>query len=243
MQPESSTPQTAVSGDSRLQSYTLESLASAVNYHRWLTDLVDPYLGSDPVEIGSGLGEYAAVWARDPGRRVTVSDADPSRLGVLVDRFADTDNVTVRQLDVFKPYAGTHSALVAMNVLEHIEDDVAALASAHTLLKPGGKVIMFVPAFPFAMSRFDRAVGHYRRYRKATLRDAYERAGLTVERLHYVNAPGLLAWFVGMRLLRMTPQDGLSVRVWDRVVVPVARRLESVVHPPFGQSLLAVGSV
>jgi len=239
----SDNPSPIASGDSRLQSYTLESLAGAVNYHRWLTDLVEPYLGTNPVEIGSGLGEYAAMWAHDPKRHVTVSEADPSRLAVLVERFADAGNVTVRQVDVFKPYPGTHSALVAMNVLEHIEDDVAALASAHTLLAPRGKVIMFVPAFPFAMSRFDRAVGHHRRYRKATLRRAYEQAGISLERLHYVNAPGLLAWFVGMRLLGMTPQDGLSVRLWDRVVVPVARALESIVRPPFGQSLLAVGSV
>ena len=66
---------------------------------------------------------------------------------------------------------------------------------------------------------------------------------MTTERIHYVNAPGLLAWFVGMRLLRMTPQDGWSVRLWDRFVIPGARAFESRVRPPFGQSLFAVGSV
>ncbi len=102
---------------------------------------------------------------------------------------------------------------------------------------------MFVPAFPFAMSRFDRAVGHYRRYRRGTLTRVFEAANLRMERIHYVNAPGLLAWFVGMRLLRMTPQDSWSVRLWDRFVIPVARAFESRVRPPFGQSLLAIGSV
>jgi SAM-dependent methyltransferase len=233
----------AVAGDSELQSFTLESLTSAVNYHQWLCDLVAPYLGDDPLEVGSGLGDYAETWLKNGQSTMTVSDADRTRGAALVKRFGADPRVTVRDLDVFAPYAGAHSSLVALNVLEHIENHVGALASAHRLVRPGGKVVMFVPAFPFAMSKFDRQVGHFRRYRLATLRRAYLDAGLQIERIHYVNAPGLLAWFVGMRLLGMTPQDGLTVRLWDRFVTPVTRAVESRVRPPFGQSLLAVGSV
>jgi 8-oxo-dGTP pyrophosphatase MutT (NUDIX family) len=91
------------------------------------------------------------------------------------------------------------------------------------------------------MSRFDRAIGHVRRYTVASMREAYEEAGLTVERCHYVNAPGLLAWFVGMRVLRMTPKDGPVMRLWDGQVVPRVRRWESRHTAPFGQSVLAVG--
>lgn len=232
-----------VAGDSALQTFTLESLTSARNYHRWLCDLVEPYLGDDPLEIGSGLGDYAETWMKNGQSRITVSDADASRRAALDKRFASDQRVTVRNLDVFAPHDAAHSAMVALNVLEHIEDHVRALAAAHRLVRPGGNVVMFVPAFPFAMSRFDRDVGHFRRYRLATLRSAYQAAGLRVDRIHYVNAPGLLAWFVGMRLLGMTPQDGATVRLWDRFVTPVTRAIESKVRPPFGQSLLAVGSV
>jgi hypothetical protein len=91
------------------------------------------------------------------------------------------------------------------------------------------------------MSDFDRAIGHFRRYTKDSARVAFARAGLGIEELRYVNAPGLAAWTVGMRLLRMRPREGLVLRGWDRAVVPVARRIESYVRPPFGQSLLAVG--
>ena len=142
-----------------------------------MSDLVLPHLGSDPVEIGSGLGDYAASWIEAGQSHVTVSDADPSRHALLQDRFAAEPRVTVVELDVFEPYSGRHSAMVALNVLEHIEDDTAALAAAHRLLRPGGRVVMFVPAFPIAMSPFDRAVGHFRRHRRPSLRAAYERAG------------------------------------------------------------------
>jgi hypothetical protein len=77
------------------------------------------------------------------------------------------------------------------------------------------------------MSDFDRRVGHYRRYPTKTLRAAFGQAGLAIDRLHYVNAPGLPSWIVDMRLLRMTPGDGRLLRVRDRLVIPAARRAES----------------
>lgn len=229
--------------DTGLQSFTLESLNSAVNYHAWVRDLVRPYLGEHPIEIGPGLGDYAADWLTAGLPKITLSEIDPSRRALLTNRFGDDPRVEVSDIDVLSPVDAQHSALLAINVLEHIEDHVGALRSAHRLLRPGGAVVMFVPAFPFAMSHFDLQVGHVRRYRLRTLREAYAAAGLSVERMHHVNAPGLPAWFVGMRLLKMTPQDGATVRLWDKYVVPNARKLEAKRHPPFGQSIFAVGRV
>ncbi|MBA2496814.1 MAG: class I SAM-dependent methyltransferase [Acidimicrobiia bacterium] len=240
---EADTPAGAVLGDSVLQSSTLESVASATRYHDWLTALARPHLGDHPIELGSGLGDYADRWLKLGVPRITVTDLDPDRLTVLRERFATNERVEVLGLDVFDPPARQHSCFVAFNVLEHIPDHVGALTAAHQLVAPGGAVVMFVPAFMFAMSDFDRRVGHVRRYRLAGLREAYEQAGLTVERLHYVNAPGLPAWFVAMRLLRSTPGDGALVRTWDRLVIPLARRLERRRFPPFGQSAFAVGRV
>jgi SAM-dependent methyltransferase len=230
-------------GDSALQSQTLESVASAVQYHRWLTDLARPHLGDHPLELGSGLGDYAQTWLDAGVPQFTVTEVDPDRLGILRERFSDDSRVHVRLIDVHHAGPADHSAFVAFNVLEHIPDHVGALRAAHQLLRPGGKVVMFVPAFEFAMSGFDREVGHVRRYTKRSMRTAMESAGLVVDEVRYVNMPGLLAWFVGMRLLRMTPGDGPLLSVWDRVVVPLARRLERFVPAPFGQSVFAVAHV
>jgi hypothetical protein len=76
---------------------------------------------------------------------------------------------------------------------------------------------------------------------KKTLGAAYRNAGIDVERLSYVNAPGLLGWIVAMKWFRRAPGEGVLLRAWDNVVVPVARRVEALKAPPFGQSLLAVG--
>jgi SAM-dependent methyltransferase len=228
-------------GEHAYQHRVLESLGSAQNYIAWLASLARPYLGSDPIEIGAGAGDYAAAWLAEGVGRITLTEVDPYLLGGLRSRFEHDDRVAVRELDVMRSPDGEHSAVVALNVLEHIEDDAGALRSARKLVRPGGAIVMLVPAFEFATSRFDLDIGHYRRYTKKTLGAAYGNAGIEMERLAYVNAPGLLGWIVTMKWFRRTPSEGLLLRAWDKVVVPVARRVEAVKAPPFGQSLLAVG--
>src|SRR5262245_52870923 len=175
----------AILGDSELQSETLESLTSAKRYHAWLTGLAEPFLGDDPVELGSGLGDYAQTWLDRGLERITVTERDPGRLARLQARFDANPRVRVANLDVFHAPPASPSCFVAYNVLEHIEDDVGALCAAHRLVRPGGAVVMLVPAFPFAAGRFDHQVGHVRRYTKRTLRAAYEAAGLLIEDIYY----------------------------------------------------------
>jgi hypothetical protein len=110
------------------------------------------------------------------------------------------------------------------------------------VVEPGGAVVLVVPAFPSAMSRFDLAVGHQRRYTKASLRDCLTRAGLTVEELRYINPIGLLSWYVAAKGLRMAPHNGPMLRLYDRVVVPTAR-LADRIGAPFGQAAFAVARV
>ena len=228
-----------VAGDTELQTDVLEDLASAHNYRRWIVDLAKPWLGDNPLEVGSGLGHYADDWAA-AGVRITASEADESRLAALQQRFANHPGVDVRELAVPIREHAEHSAVVAINVLEHIDDDVEALRAFAGLAKDGGRVVLFVPAFGWALGAFDREIGHFRRYTRPTLRASLEAAGLTVERMHYVNSLGLLAWLLVVRLLGQRPKEGLLLTVFDRGVVPVLRWAESRWRPPFGQSLFAV---
>ncbi len=228
-----------IAGDTQTQSDALEDLVSAGNYRRWLCSLGVPFFGDDVLEVGSGLGHYASEWA-DMGVRITATEADPGRLAQLRGRFADDPRVSVSELAVPIDRTAEHSAVVAYNVLEHIPDDVAALRSFAGLLRPGGQVVLVVPAFPFAMSAFDREIGHQRRYRRGVLEARFREAGLDVEVCHYINGPGLLAWYITCRLLGGRPREGRMLTAYDKFYVPLERRLECKVTAPFGQSLFAV---
>jgi len=235
-----------VAGDSTLQTDVLEDLSDARRYRRWLAELARPHLGPDPVEIGSGTGEYALEWMPSV-TSFTATEAEDSRLAGLRRRFEGHPVIRVRHLMLGEPGGAdpevpSHSAAVAFNVLEHILDDVAALRSMKALVRSGGAVILVVPAFPSAMSRFDLAIGHQRRYTRRSLGEALEAAGLQTEQLRYINPIGLLNWYVTVKGLRMRPRNGVALRLFDRTVVPVARLLDRV-SVPFGQSVFAVARV
>lgn len=233
------TPVGPVTGDAAFQTEVLEEMSSAVQYRRWLVDLTAPHLGSAPLEIGSGTGDYAEEWAKR-GIAVTATEGFQPLVERLRGRFRNLPGVSVRSLMAPVTETADHSAVVALNVLEHIPDDVAALRSFAGLVRPGGAIVMFVPAFPALMSEYDLVVGHQRRYSRRTLRAAAEQAGLQVDVLHYVNIVGFFGWFLTMRILKGRPQEGLLLQLFDRGFVPVLRCVESRIKPPFGQSLLLV---
>jgi len=233
---------TEIAGDQQVQSEVLEGLATAVNHRRWFVELAVPYLGDDPIEIGSGLGDYAIEWA-DRIPRLTATEADPERLVKLKERMVDHPGVSVREMLLPSEDSGHYSAAVSYNVLEHIEDHVGALRSIARLVRPGGAVVLIVPAFMFAMGPVDIATGHVRRYTKKTMRAALTEAGLEVERVQYANALGLVGYYVATSVFKLTPKEGAMVKVYDRLVLPATKAAESIVRPPFGQSVFAVARV
>jgi 16S rRNA A1518/A1519 N6-dimethyltransferase RsmA/KsgA/DIM1 with predicted DNA glycosylase/AP lyase activity len=121
------------SAEPAYQHRVLESLASAQNYMASLASLARPYLGDDPLEVGAGAGDYAPAWLAGGLQRITLSELDPHVLGEL----RTDERVTVRELDVTEASEGSHSAVVAFDVLEHSGDNVGALGSARKLVRPG----------------------------------------------------------------------------------------------------------
>jgi SAM-dependent methyltransferase len=223
---------------------TLESGGSdQPRYRRYQIDLISPHCGESVLEVGAGLGEFAEQF-RSLKRHV-VTDVDPGAVEVMRRRFADRPEVTARQFDVGQPLRLDEpvESVVAINVLEHIDDDAGALRSLAKLVKPGGTIVLWVPGYQQLYGEFDRKVGHVRRYTPATLSDAVRRAGLDLRLVKPVNLLGGIAWWLAVRKGGSGAPNPKLVKVYDRCVVPVTRVLERVVRVPFGQSVLCVARV
>ncbi len=220
---------------------TLHNLDDAHNYADWIVDHFRPFLGGTVVELGAGTGTMTTRLI-DSAERVVASDLSGARVADLNARFGGHPAVEVMQGDAEAVlHAVGADAVVMINVLEHIEDDVGELRRIHAGLEPGGVVAIFVPAHDALYSEFDAKVGHFRRYSAASLATALSRAGFDVEETRYVNQPGALAWWVLARMLGRTPTSSTLVKTHDRYILPVLRRLEKNRRPRFGQSLVAVG--
>jgi SAM-dependent methyltransferase len=213
-------------------------------YRAYQYDLISRHCGSSVLEVGAGLGEFASQFSGL--QRHVVTDVDPDAVASMAARFADRPEVEALQLDLAGPLPSIGApvaSVVAINVLEHIEDDSGALRSLTRLVEPGGTIVLFVPGYMQLYGDFDRRVGHVRRYTPSTLRAAIAGAGLVPSYVRPVNLLGGIAWWLTVRRGGVgTPKPGL-LRVYDRVVVPTTRVLESRLTPPFGQSILGVATV
>ncbi len=103
------------------------------------------------------------------------------------------------------PYADASFDLVtALDVVEHLDDDVAGLGEMRRVLKPGGCALLFVPAFQWLWGVQDDVSNHRRRYTLPQLRRAATTAGLQVERATYANITFLAPILLGRVLMRVT---------------------------------------
>lgn len=217
--------------------------ADQPRYRRYQLELISPHCGNTVLEVGAGLGEFAAVLTGLD--RLVVTDADPGAVELLAERFADRPEVEARQLALGDEFSLDKpvDSVIAINVLEHIEDDAGALRSLAELVVPGGTIVLWVPGYQQLYGEFDRRVGHVRRYTPVTVSDAVLRAGLQVELAKPVNLLGGIAWWAAVRRGGSTAPNPKLVAIYDRFVVPVTRTVEKRIRAPFGQTVLCVARV
>jgi SAM-dependent methyltransferase len=228
---------------------TQAALSRASAYNAWLVDsLRGAWEGSARViDLGCSIGNVTHVVADRLGAGATVVGVEiiPEAARRFEERFAERPDLRVvcadfaqasPDLDTLEPF---HAA-VCFNVLEHIEDDVAALQAIAGRLEPSGRLGLLVPGGGDRLyGTLDLLDRHYRRYTPARLRVRLEAAGFEVVSIRRVNMVGAVLWFLKGRVLRSQRFDDREVAAFDRLV-PALRWLDSALGPPFGQSLAAV---
>jgi 2-polyprenyl-3-methyl-5-hydroxy-6-metoxy-1,4-benzoquinol methylase len=232
-------------------SYTLRDqqlMSHATNYFAWQCRLVTRELGRRVVEIGCGIGNFTGMLL--DREAVLALDIEPQCVAQVQSRYA-----AARQLEVLNcDWGGADwddevryrvvdfraDSCVCLNVLEHIEDDREALRRMASVLQPGGVIVLLVPAFPALYGPIDKQLGHYRRYTRESMRQLADASGLEITSARYMNAVGFFGWWANSHIFKREVQSAAQIAVFDRCVVPAMSRLESMVAPPFGQSLIVV---
>lgn len=230
------------------QGKDLEAMSFAVRYHKWILDEIRPYLGDRLVEVGAGTGNFSELLAAEGPESLTL--VEPSGMFAKLEQKmppgGGRSQIALRN-STFSDICGSLASearpdtIIYINVLEHIDDDLAELRAVHDTLTEGGRCIIFVPAFKWLYGAFDKKVGHFRRYGRREIAGKMEATGFAVEKCSYFDAAGMLPWFVKYRLLRSADLGSGAVAVYDRIAVPVMSRIERMVPVPFGKNILAVG--
>jgi SAM-dependent methyltransferase len=225
----------------------LEALSFAPNYHRWILDMFRPFFGRHAVEVGAGSGNFSRLLATQGFTTLRAVEPSPEMFERLsgAGLQAASSGVSLHLAtfgelaEDFKRQA-VIDTIFYVNVLEHIDDDRSELRLVHDVLARCGRVLIFVPALPWLFGSHDRAVGHFRRYRKSELEEKVQGAGFRILFSRNFDMAGIIPWWVKYRLLQSTAMEPRAVEFYDKFVVPCARRIEGWVTPPIGKNVLLV---
>lgn len=223
----------------------LEAMDFAVKYHSWILDNFRPYLGETVLEVGAGSGSFTELLAETEVKKIIA--VEPSNemypllektgenLGDRVQTMKNYFSEVAADLKKQKP-----SSAVYINVFEHIEDDKKELDELYSTLPKGGHLCIFVPANEYLMSDFDRSIGHFRRYNKAELVGKVASAGFLVVEAKRFDIAGVLPWYLKFTLMKSTKMEPGLASAYDKLVVPVMRKVEGAFEPPVGKNVLLV---
>jgi hypothetical protein len=125
--------------------------------------------------------------------------------------------------------------------MEHIEADVLAIRNAAKLLRDNGRLILLVPAGQCLFNRFDKELGHYRRYSKKTVSVLLTNEGLSVLQSAYFNAGGIPGWWFSGSVLRKRIIPGSQIKIFERLV-PVFRIIDNCTKQAVGLSVIAAAT-
>jgi SAM-dependent methyltransferase len=226
----------------------LEAMCFAENYHRWIVNFFDPYLGNHLVEVGAGTGSFSKLLLERKIESLALVEPSTDMHTILSRRMAncrgevrlETFNAVFTNVADQIRLQQQPDSIIYANVMEHIEDDERELAAVHRTLELGGRLFIFVPALQWLFGSYDTIVGHHRRYSRIEIEGKCKRAGFTILRSGYFDFPGILTWAVKYRLLRSRKMEPGAVRFYDKRIVPIVRSLESIIAPPIGKNLILV---
>lgn len=221
----------------------LEAMTFATNYHRWIVDEFRPFLGDVIVEVGAGSGNLTCMLLEETDIKQLVAFEPSVNMYPLLQQAVSEHNNANCINAFFGEKCGNFKehfdSITYVNVLEHVQDDETELSYMYQALKPGGHILIFVPALSWLYSEVDRQVGHYRRYHAKNLVSLVQAAGFDIVKAKYFDIAGILPWYIAFVLLKQTPTRS-NVSIYDRFVVPVMRKVESIVTPPIGKNILLI---
>jgi ubiquinone/menaquinone biosynthesis C-methylase UbiE len=243
-------------GDQPDQAY-FDVMAANSDRHWWyrarwnlvaelLDGLVPP--AATAIDVGCGTGEVLALLADAGAQRIVGSDLSTDALGYAAGR-AGGGALLVSRAERLPFPPACADVVVSLEVIEHLDSDIAALREFRRVLRPGGTLLVTVPAYESLWGDHDDWAGHRRRYGAGQLTRTIGRCGFEVTRTSYyfsfLVAPAFVVRRTPLRrLVTSTDEEASSSPLGDRVLSGAARFERAVLRRvgrlPFGLSILAV---
>lgn len=222
----------------------LELFKDAVNWKAYYKSAIDPYIHGDVCEVGAGIGGTTTALLNDKVNSWLAVEPDESlssKIAVEIKGHPNAEKVVVvHGILVDIEENKRFDSILYIDVIEHIEADKEEFLKAVNRLKPGGHLIILVPAFNFLYNPFDKAIGHFRRYDKPMLRSLAKDSGVQEKFMKYFDSMGFFASCANKFFInKSTPSKG-NISMWDNLLVPFSKFVDPLLLRSFGKSLIGV---
>lgn len=221
----------------------LELFKYANNWKNYYGSIIKPFLKGDVLEVGAGIGETThslcdgtqKTWVCvEPDAELTAEIEQKIKANYLPS-IVEVKTGTLSDVDPNNRY----DAIIYIDVIEHIENDSEELKRAATFLKPNGHLVVLVPAHNYLYSKFDQAIGHYRRYNKKMLLNAVPNELKKVD-LRYLDSVGLSASLANKWFLKQDYPELKQVKFWDDFMVPISKITDKISFHTIGKTVVGV---
>lgn len=213
-------------------------------WKRYWSRCLQPYLGTNVLEVGAGIGANIPHLITDRQRKWLSIEPDDA-LREQISRKISAGRLPTR----VRAATATVGSLAAdqrfdtilyLDVIEHIQDDAEEFARAVQHLESEGHLIVLAPAHQFLFSPFDTAIGHFKRYDRKSLRSLGSAAAVEEVAMFYLDSVGLAASFANKLILKAAEPTAAQIRLWDSVMVRLSLVVDPLTLRSFGKSIVGV---
>lgn len=213
-------------------------------YNITLSDIRDSYCDI----LRTKFGKSDALDVEGKGAQAQLENFKTDQPVIEVPKKNRNQTINVINLDVadkdfdrkYSPLFETFDTIFALNVYEHIEDDLLAAQNAKKLLKKGGKLVLLVPAYQWLYNNFDKELYHFRRYTKSSLGKLIKNSGYNLQKTWHFNFVGIFGWFFSGRILGKGSIPEGQMGLYNKLV-PIFKLFDKVLFNQVGLSVIAVG--
>ena len=215
----------------------LDNFDRATIWRKYIYFEIKKFIKGNILEVGAGIGSFTKNYI-DKAEKITLSEIDLNNYEIISKKFKNnkikiTNKVTEKLND-------TYNTIMYLNVLEHIKNDKDEIIKAIKKLKTNGHLVVLVPAHNRLFSKFDKAVGHFRRYEKnffinLNLKDN------KIEKLIYLDALGYLLYYLNKIFFKEEVYPSkIKILIWDKIFTPITFFLDKILLNKLGKNILYI---
>tara|TARA_B100001057_G_C22824642_1_gene940908 strand:- start:694 stop:1374 length:681 start_codon:yes stop_codon:yes gene_type:complete len=215
----------------------LEIFDKATFWRKYIYILVKSYLKENLLEVGAGIGSFTKNY-KNNFSNITLTELDKKNIKKLKKTFKESKIKIKSQYTI--QLKKKFNAILYMNVLEHIKKDKKEIEIALRKLKKNGFLIILVPAHNELFTKFDKEIGHYRRY-KINFFKKLKLKNSKIEKLQYLDCLGYFLYFLNKLFYKNEVYPSAAkIFIWDKLFTPFTFFLDKFLNYRFGKNVLCV---